>query len=319
VSISGQDVPLPIDGIRISDETFKLDRHPVQYDPEMGVSTAHLGVGSLYQTDLILVEIPPGAQSQPDRHLSEEFIYIVAGEGYTTMWVRPNETPQRYEWSAGDLLSPSLNAWHQHFNSSETETLRYISLTTEPLVNNLFNDPGFVFSTDHVFEDRWNYSIAQKPEYVAPDVLEGRNNIDMRSGHLLGNLPGRKMKQRRNNVLGINTRPSGDLAGNHILELSIREYHDRERHPSQYPRETIVYILAGEGSTILKRGDAPARMVNWEAGDLFIVEANEHFDNGARMDAIMTPPFPRILMLKPAGYFIGIGNIVPGSNQYSTQ
>ncbi len=78
-----------------------------------------------------------------------------------------------------------------------------------------------------------------------------------------------------------------------------------------------MYILAGEGSTILKKGNEDARRIDWEEGDLFVVEANEHFDNGSRIGSAMNPPYPRILMLKPAGYFIGIGNIVPGSNQYS--
>ena len=313
--LTAQEVPL--DEVPLSDETINLARHPVQPDPELGVSTARLGEGSLYQTDLTLVEIPPGGQLPPDRHLAEEMIYIVAGEGYTTMWTRPGEQPQRYDWSAGDLLSPSLNAWHQHFNSSADTPARYVSLTTAPLTNNLFHNPEFVSSSDLVFEERWQQGITQRPEYKTPDLSKGRDNVDMWAGHLLPDLPDRKMNQRRENVLGINTRPAGDMAGNHILELSMREYHDLQRHPSQYPRETIIYILAGEGTTILQRGDEPARRLNWEKGDLFFVEANEHFDNGARIGSVPNPPYPRILMLKPAGYFIGIGNIVPGSSQYS--
>jgi quercetin dioxygenase-like cupin family protein len=244
-------------------------------------------------------------------------IYIIAGEGYTTMWVRSGEKPQRYDWKAGDLISPSLNAWHQHFNAASDSPARYISVTTTPLADNMFHDPEFLTTSDFVFEERWHYGITQQPEYTMPDAETGRGNIDMRAGHMLPNLPHRKLKQRRENDLGITTRPNGDMAGNQILELGIREYRDHERHPSQYPRETIVYILAGKGSTVLKRGNEPARLVNWEEGDLFIVEANEQFDNGARPGSEPTPPFPRILMLKPAGYFIGIGNIVPGSSQYS--
>ena len=316
-TLFGQDWPTSINGIRLADETINPDDHTVQYDPDAGIATARLGVGRLYQTDLTLVEIPPGGRSQPDKHLFEEMIYIVAGEGYTTMWVGSEEQPKRYQWSAGDLISPSLNAWHQHFNSSSTESVRFISLTTEPLTNNLFHDPEFVSSSDYVFEDHWHKGVNQQAEYIFPDVKDGRNNIDMRSGHLFSDLPHRKMKQRRSNVLGINTRPSGDFAGNQILELSIREYHDAERHPSVYPRETIIVILAGEGSTILQKRDEMERRIDWQAGDLFIVEANEHFDNGSRIDAKMKSPYPRILMLKPAGYFIGVGNIVPGSNQYS--
>jgi quercetin dioxygenase-like cupin family protein len=308
---------VPIDLVPHSEETIKLVSHPVKSDPDLGVSTARLGEGSLYQTDLTLVEIPPGGQLPLARHLAEEMIYIVAGEGYTTMWTRPGEKPQRYEWTTGDMVSPSLNAWHQHFNSSADTPARYVSLTTTPLTNNLFHDPEFLTSSEFVFEERWQQGITQQAQHKTPDLSEGSNNVDLWAGHVLYDLPGREMNQRRENVFGINTRPTGDMAGNYILELSTREYHDQQRHPSQYPRETIIYILAGEGSTILQRGDEPARRLDWEAGDLFIVEANEQFDNGARIGSVPKSPYPRILMLKPAGYFIGVGNIVPGSSQYS--
>ena len=317
VSVNAMAEGQALEQIPLSEETINLARHPVEPDPELGVPAASLGKGSLYQTDLTLVEIPPGGQLPPGRHLAEEMIYIVAGEGYTTMWTRPGDKPRRYDWSAGDLVSPSLNAWHQHFNSSPDTPARYISLTTTPLTNNLFHDPEFLTSSEFVFEERWQQGITRQAEHKTPDLSMGSNNVDLWAGHVLPNLPGRKMNQRRENVFGINTRPAGDMAGNHILELSIREYHDLQRHPSQYPRETIIYILAGEGTTILQQEDGPARRLNWEQGDLFFVQANEHFDNGARLGAVPQAPYPRILMLKPAGYFIDIGNIVPGSGQYS--
>ena len=316
-TLLAQELQPPLENIPLSEETVNLALHPVHFDPELGISTARLGAGSLYQTDLTLVEIPPGGQQAPHRHLVEEMIYIVSGMGYTNMWVRAGEKPHRYDWQAGDLISPSLNAWHQHFNVSSDTPARYVSVTTAPLSNNMFQDEKFLSSSDFVFEERWQYSITQQAEYTVTDNSSGRDNIDMRAGHLLPDLPGRILKQRRNGDLGITTRPNGDMAGNQILEIGIREYQNLERHPSQYPRETIVYILAGKGSTILTRGNEPARLLDWEQGDLFIVEANEFFDNGARASAVPKSPYPRILMLKPAGYFIGIGNIVPGSNQYS--
>jgi quercetin dioxygenase-like cupin family protein len=318
LNILAQDATV-LSNIPVSAEVINLATHPVRLDQKLGVATAKLGAGKLYQTDLTLVEIPPGGSVPPHRHLVEEMIYIVAGEGHTTMWVRSGERPHRYDWKAGDLVSPSLNAWHQHFNASDDKPARYVSVTTTPLVMNMFHDEEFLTSSDFVFEDHWRKGISQQAEYTVPDNVDGRDNIDMRSGHILPGLPDRRLKQRRESDLGITTRPNGDMAGNQILEIGVREYRDMERHPSRYPRETIVYVLAGQGSTVLKRGDEPARLVNWQAGDLFIVEANEDFDNGSRLGSVLGAPYPRILMLKPAGYFIGIGNIVPGSNQYSNQ
>jgi hypothetical protein len=46
------------------------------------------------------------------------------------------------------------------------------------------------------------------------------------------------------------------------------------------------------------------RRVNWQEGDLFIVEANEYHDNRARPQTRT-----RYLQVKAAGYFRGVGNV----------
>jgi quercetin dioxygenase-like cupin family protein len=134
---------LPAQTIPLSDETIKLDTYPVKLNKEEGASFAQLGEGRLQQVDATLVEIPPGGQLPPHRHMAEEILYIISGEGYTTMWPRKDANKERYDWVAGDLLSPSLNAWHQHVNASPDTPARYISITTTPVSKNLFPIPIF--------------------------------------------------------------------------------------------------------------------------------------------------------------------------------
>ena len=290
----------------ISDEAVKLSNYPLQFDPELGISSARLGEGKLYQTDLTLVEIPPAGQLPPDRHLAEEMIYIIAGEGYTTMWSRPGEKPQRYQWSAGDILSPSMNAWHQHFNSSSVTPVRYVSMTSTPLSKNLFHNADFLSSSEYVFEKRWQKGISQQPVY------KGSDTMDMLAGHLITDLPGRTLQTRTDGSSGITIRPDGDMAGNHILQMLVREYKGVELLPIDghtHPWEVVYFVLEGEGATLLKRGDERARIVNWEKGDMFIVEANEYHDNGARVGSDPDAPYPRIMQMRASGYFFGVGNV----------
>src|SRR5579885_2001491 len=139
-----------------SDEILRPKEMKLSLDKDLGVPAAHIGAGKLHQVDVTLVEIPPGGKLAPHRHLAEEMILIISGKGYTMMW-NGKETgkKQKYEWTEGDMLSPSLNAWHQHFNASADTPARYLSITTAPLTVNLFHNAAFLNANDFTFDDRW--------------------------------------------------------------------------------------------------------------------------------------------------------------------
>jgi quercetin dioxygenase-like cupin family protein len=305
-NLYGQDFPL-------SAEAIDLKSYPVEFDRDLGAFTARIGEGRLYQIDATLVEIPPGGQLAPHRHLAEEIIYVVSGNGYTSMWNRMVKSKERYNLTEGDLLSPSMNTWHQHFNSSSDMPFRFLSITTTPLTRNLFRNPAFISSSDFIFEDRWKQGITQQPEYNPEGGFEGPEVVRMRVGHHLPDLPGREMRQRDKDVLGITILPEGDLAGNHLLEMEVREYQSKDMSlPSgghRHAWEVVYVVLDGEGSTIAKQGDNPARVVNWQKGELYLVQANEYHDNGARIGSPLRQPYPRVLQVKASGYFRDVGNI----------
>jgi quercetin dioxygenase-like cupin family protein len=300
--VCGQEAATP-------DDIIKIDRHPVHQDPELGVATARLGEGRLHQVDATLVEIPPGGKLPPHRHLAEEIMYIVSGEGHTDMWIGDGADKQRYDWDAGDLLSPSLNTWHQHFNASTENTARYVSITTAPITHNIFPDDAFLASSDFAFADRWQQGITQQPEYTPEGGFESSEVVRMRVGHQLPDLPDRKLRQRRQGAWGITILPEGDLAGNHVLEMEVREkdgeeFTDEQAHLHHHPWEVIYIVLDGQGYSNMHREGEPIRQVNWQEGDLFIVEANEYHDNRAQPKTRT-----RYLQVKAAGYFRGVGNV----------
>ena len=293
------------------EETVDLRTHSVRYEPRLGVSTARLGEGRLHQMDATLVEIPPGGKQEPHRHLSEEVIYIVSGQGYTTMWKQQGEEPQRYEWKAGDYLSPSLNVWHQHVNTSSEQPARYVSMTSTPLTYNLFHNPEFLSSSGFVFEGRWEQGVSQEPVYTPKGGYETPEVVRMRAGHYLPDLPGRKMERRAEDVLGITILPEGDMAGNHVMEMEVRELQggNRSVHVGysghRHPWETVYVMLKGEGYSILQKPGEKSRRVDWRAGDFLIVEANEFHDHRTNADSEGWSN----LQVKPSGYFHGVGNV----------
>ncbi len=74
-----------------------------------------------------LSELPPLGRSVNHRHTTEAVIYIIKGSGYSTIGY-DDEVEQKIEWEEGDLFGIPLWAWHQHLNTSETETVRYLAV-----------------------------------------------------------------------------------------------------------------------------------------------------------------------------------------------
>jgi len=88
--------------------------------------------------DAYMQIIPPGSRSGRHRHLAEECLYVVEGQGYdlhqdcdveitdTYHW-KPQAEVKRYEWEAGDVIYIPPNTIHQHFNADPAKPVRLIS------------------------------------------------------------------------------------------------------------------------------------------------------------------------------------------------
>ena len=302
--ILGGDAALLGQQDRNAKEITRPKEQPLKLDKELGVPALRIGQGRLRQVDVTLVEIPQGGKLPPHRHLAEEMIYIVSGKGYTQMWAESEAKKARYDWAEGDLVSPSLNAWHQHFNASADQPARYVSITTSPLTENVFGNRTFASSSTFVFEDRWKKAAAQKPEFVGDRRSQGPENVRMLAGHLLPNLRNREMQDRGQNMLGITINPEGDMAGNSLLEMEVREFTTANATSPQHRHlwETFYYILKGNGYSSLQKEGGPERKFDWNEGDLFVVEANEYHNHRPRGS-----PGGRFLQIKASGYFRRVG------------
>lgn len=90
--------------------------------------------------DAYMQIIPPGSHSGKHRHLAEECLYVLEGQGYDLhqdcdieitdeyFW-KPQEEIKRFEWEAGDIIYIPPNTIHQHFNADPDRPARLISST----------------------------------------------------------------------------------------------------------------------------------------------------------------------------------------------
>ena len=110
------------------------------------------GAGST--CDAVVHEISPGGQLKPQRHMFEEVVFILEGQGATTIW-NDEGKKRTLEWQAGSLFAPPLNVWYQHFNAQGKEPVRLVSLTDAPVMVNRYRNLDFIFNNSFAFRDRY--------------------------------------------------------------------------------------------------------------------------------------------------------------------
>jgi|TARA_B110000503_G_scaffold140671_1_gene232167 quercetin dioxygenase-like cupin family protein len=88
--------------------------------------------------DAYMQIIPASGRSGKHRHLAEECLYVLEGQGYdmhqdcdveitdTYHW-KPQDEIKRYDWEAGDIIYIPPNTIHQHFNANSDRPVRLIS------------------------------------------------------------------------------------------------------------------------------------------------------------------------------------------------
>ena len=96
---------------------------------------------SVTDIEAYIQELPPDGRSGKHRHMAEEFVFVLEGRGYSLHWDvsaevgetyhwRPDETPKRFEWEAGDWMYIPVNTIHQHFNVDGEEPARLLCATS---------------------------------------------------------------------------------------------------------------------------------------------------------------------------------------------
>lgn len=224
--------------------------------------------------DCYVCEIPAGGKLAPQRQLFEEMIMILSGRGSTSVWNSAGDKIT-FEWGPGAIFAIPLNASHQHFNGSGSEPVRFVSVTNAPPVMNLYEEPDFIFGTDHDFKGRFN----GEPDYFA--------NKGEQKGLLLQtnfvadavNLPLIEAKERGAGGGHIRFAMAKGSMNSHISQFPVGTYKKCHRHgPGAH-----VIILSGEGYSLMwPEGEEPKRY-DWEVGSMIVppnMWFHQHFNTG---------------------------------------
>jgi len=266
------------EGIPIIRDFYIQDIHKLPLEPwerkgGLGVYLNLIGTGEA--NDAYICEIPPGKALKPQRHLFEEMIYVVQGRGATAVWLE-GKKKQTFEWQAGSLFSPPLNSWHQHFNGGGSEPVRYLAVTSAPVVINLFHNLDFVFDNSFQFADRFssedNYFSGKGESY--PGRVWDTNFVpDVKAIAL------QEWRERGAGGKNIMLELSENTMAAHISEFPVGTYKKAHRHgPGAH-----VVIVGGTGYSLLWPEGSPIKRYDWQEGSVIVPPENwfhQHCNTG---------------------------------------
>lgn len=118
--------------------------------------------------DMYMQVVPPGSRSGKHRHMGEEIVIVLEGEGHDLHWDTDielasedevefvvDDEAKRFSYRAGDAIYIPTNTVHQHVNDGD-DVLRFISSQARAYTN-----LGFGYEDLEQFENAPEYDAAQ--------------------------------------------------------------------------------------------------------------------------------------------------------------
>ena len=226
--------------------------------------------------DASVVEIPARGQTSVMRHIYEEMVFVLEGNGSTSVWY-DDKRKVTFEWGKGSLFAIPLNARYQHFNGSGSQPARYLAVSDAPTVISLFHNLDFVFDNPFTFDDRFggqeNYFNGEAKRY-AGRILETNFVPDAEHMELFS-----WAERGAGGRITLFELCNNSMAA-HISEFPVGTYKKAHRHgPGAH-----VIILNGQGYSLLWPDGAEMKEVTWRPGTVVVPPENwfhQHFNSGA--------------------------------------
>lgn len=208
-----------------------------------------------------LSQISAGGSKRGHRHVDEALIYIITGHGWSELKQSDDKDVQRIDWQAGDLVSIPSNAWHQHFNSDQDSPSLQLAFKNTRVLRRLFASRDFVYANDFRFDDRyddeddyWTSRRMADDGTVITNVLHDVVNESLQPAPHLGRAVSAQRFQMGGHL----------MLDTSVVEIGRRGHVRAHRHLA----EEALYVLSGEGRTLMWDDAGREIVFQWKAGDL---------------------------------------------------
>ena len=248
-------------------EDFGFDLHALEARPWARMDALGCYVHALGRGDFVnmyVLEIAPGKHTSPQKHLFEEVVYVLEGNGSTQV-----ETPRgkhSFEWHTGALFALPLNARYQHFNGSGSKNARLVSTTDLPLVLNLFRNEPFVWDNDTVFPERFGDPQHYRGDGTFLPMRPGRHMWETNFVPDLRSFELKTWMERGAGGSNIMFVLADGTMHAHMSEMPVGTYKKGHRHGADFH----VMTVTGTGYSLYwYEGDKDFRRFDWKHGSVF--------------------------------------------------
>nr|WP_239028461.1 cupin domain-containing protein [Pseudonocardia acidicola] len=216
--------------------------------------------------DVVVVEIPPGGSTEPQRHLYEEVVYVLSGTGSTTIESADGSRTHSFEWGPKSLFALPLNARYRHFNASGSEPARFASTTSLPIMMNLVHSEDFVFDHSGSFPERLGDDRFFTGEGEFIKMRPGRHMWETNFVPDLATFELQHWSARGAGGSNMMFVLADGTMHAHISEMPVGTYKKGHRHGADFH----VYAVTGNGYSLLwYEGDEEFRRVDWRHGVVY--------------------------------------------------
>ncbi len=239
---------------------------PTAHWPRFGVEGGIVNLkGRGDFVSIFVVDLKPGAETAPQKHMFEEVVYVLSGHGSTTV-ESADGRKHSFEWGPKSLFALPLNARYQHFNTSGREHARIASTNNLCMMLNLFHNEEFVFNNSYAFPERQGSQKAFSGEGDFIPVRPGRN---MWETNFVPDLAAFELKEWKARGAGGSNMmfvlADGTMHA-HISQMPVGTYKKAHRHGPDFH----VFAVTGQGYSLLWYDFAKDLVrIDWQHGVVF--------------------------------------------------
>ena len=214
---------------------------------------------------MFVLDLAPGAKTEPQKHLYEEAVYVLSGYGSTTIETSDGRT-HSFEWGPKSLFALPLNARYRHFNSSGRESARIVSTNNLAMMLNLFHNEAFIFDNPSEFPERQGSQRFFSGEGDFIPVRPGRNMWETNFVPDLAAFELKEWAQRGaggSNMMFVLAEATMHA---HISQMPVGTYKKGHRHGADFH----VFAVTGHGYSLLwYEAEKDFVRVDWQHGVVF--------------------------------------------------